>query len=173
MIRRPPRSTLFPHDALPISNRSPGERRSARRSVAIRSSAVGTDRPGTPQTCRVASRRVVTGPILPVVGGPRRVEAVVAGPCRPGPSLRCVLNMAQMLGAGMADQTDLRRDLLMRINARRAGVEAFLRERRPRISRRVTVTLVLSSLSAVFTAGPALGGVSFADLGRDHRYAAS
>jgi hypothetical protein len=62
----------------------------------------------------------------------------------------------------MADQTDLRRDLLMRINARRAGVEAFLRERRPRINRRVTVTLVLSSLSAVFTAGPALGGVSFA-----------
>jgi cytochrome bd-type quinol oxidase subunit 2 len=63
----------------------------------------------------------------------------------------------------MADQTDRRQDLLLRINARRAGVEAFLRERRPRINRRVTMTLVLSSLSAVFTAGPALGGVSFAE----------
>ena len=63
----------------------------------------------------------------------------------------------------MADQTDRRQDLLMRINARRAGVEAFLRERRPRITRRVTATLVLTSLSAVLTAGPALGGVSFAE----------
>jgi cytochrome bd-type quinol oxidase subunit 2 len=63
----------------------------------------------------------------------------------------------------MADHADPRQDLLARINTRRAGVEAFLREKRPRIRRRATATLVLTSLSAVFTAGPALGGVPFAD----------
>ena len=63
----------------------------------------------------------------------------------------------------MADQTDRRQDLLRRVNARRAGVEAYLRQRRPRARRLSTVTLVLTSLSAVFTAGPALGGVPFAE----------
>ena len=63
----------------------------------------------------------------------------------------------------MADQTDRRQDLLLRINARRAGVAAYLRQRRPRVQRWATVTLVLTSLSAVFTAGPALGGVPFAE----------
>jgi hypothetical protein len=63
----------------------------------------------------------------------------------------------------MTDHADLRQDLLVRVNARRAGVEAFLRERRPRVDRRVTATLVLTSLAAVLTAGPALGGVPFAD----------
>ena len=63
----------------------------------------------------------------------------------------------------MADETDRRQDLLRRVNARRAGVEAYLRQRRPRARRWSTVTLVLTSLSAVFTAGPALGGVPFAE----------
>jgi cytochrome bd-type quinol oxidase subunit 2 len=63
----------------------------------------------------------------------------------------------------MADQPDLRRDLLRRVEARRAGVEAYLRQRRPRVRRWATVMLVLTSLSAVFTAGPALGGVPFAE----------
>ena len=63
----------------------------------------------------------------------------------------------------MADQTDLRQDLLGRIAARRAGVEAFLRDRRPRVRRRSTALLTLTSASAVFTAGPALGGVPFAE----------
>ena len=54
-----------------------------------------------------------------------------------------------------------RRDLLQRIEARRAGVQAFLRENRPRVRRRANVTIVLTSLSAAFTAGPALGGESF------------
>jgi cytochrome bd-type quinol oxidase subunit 2 len=63
----------------------------------------------------------------------------------------------------MADQTDHRQDLLRRVNARRAGVGAYLRRRRPRVRRWATVTLVLTSLSAVFTAGPALGGVTFAE----------
>lgn len=63
----------------------------------------------------------------------------------------------------MADRTDPRQDLLERIATRRAGVDAYLRERRPRVRRWATVTLVLTSLSAVFTAGPALGGVPFAE----------
>jgi hypothetical protein len=62
----------------------------------------------------------------------------------------------------MADDSELRQDLLQRIEARRAGVEAFLEDNRPRIRRRANVTIVLSSLSAAFTAGPALGGQSFA-----------
>jgi cytochrome bd-type quinol oxidase subunit 2 len=63
----------------------------------------------------------------------------------------------------MAEDSEHRRDLLLRIEARRAGVQAFLRENRPRIRRRANITIVLSSLSAVFTAGPALGGDPFAE----------
>ncbi len=63
----------------------------------------------------------------------------------------------------MADQTDLRQDLLRRVDARRAGIKAFLRERRPRIKRRVTTTLVLTSVSAALTAGPGFGGTDFAE----------
>ena len=62
----------------------------------------------------------------------------------------------------MADDSDLRRDLLWRIEARRGSIQAFLRAHRPRIRRRATVTIVLSSLAALFTAGPALGGEPFA-----------
>ena len=63
----------------------------------------------------------------------------------------------------MAEDSELRRDLLLRIEARRAAVQAFLRENRPRIRRRANVTIVLSSLAAAFTAGPALGGQPFAE----------
>ena len=63
----------------------------------------------------------------------------------------------------MADQTDPRQDLLKRVNARRAAVEAYLRERRPRIRRRVTATLVLTSLAAILTAGPGIGGRDFTE----------
>jgi hypothetical protein len=55
----------------------------------------------------------------------------------------------------------LRRDLLARIEDRRAAVQAYLRENRPRVRRRANLTIVLSSLAAVFTAGPALGGEQF------------
>ena len=63
----------------------------------------------------------------------------------------------------MAQDDDLRRDLLVRIEARRAGVREFLRENRPGVRRRANVTLVLSSLAAVFTAGPAVGGTKFSE----------
>jgi MFS family permease len=61
----------------------------------------------------------------------------------------------------MADDNQLRQDLLWRIEARRESVQAYLRERRPRTRRLATTTVVLSSLAAVFTAGPAFGGESF------------
>jgi hypothetical protein len=63
----------------------------------------------------------------------------------------------------MAEDTELiRRDLTARIDARRAAVQGFLRENRPRTRRRANLTVVLSALAAVFTAGPAVGGESFA-----------
>jgi hypothetical protein len=63
----------------------------------------------------------------------------------------------------MTDDDDLRRDLLWRIEARRAAVQAFLRTYRPRTRRRANITIVLASLAAVFTAGPAVGGETFAE----------
>jgi hypothetical protein len=60
------------------------------------------------------------------------------------------------------DDAELRQDLLRRIEGRRASVQAFLRTQRPRTRRRATVILVLSSLAALFTAGPAVGGQTFA-----------
>jgi hypothetical protein len=62
----------------------------------------------------------------------------------------------------MAEDDAQRRDLLWRIEARRASIQAFLRDRRPRTRRRASITAVLSSLAALFTAGPALGGEPFA-----------
>ena len=62
----------------------------------------------------------------------------------------------------MADDSELRRNLLWRIETRRAAVQAFLRANRPRTRRRANVCVVLSSLAALFTAGPAVGGETFA-----------
>ena len=67
----------------------------------------------------------------------------------------------------MAQDDALRQDLLWRIESRRASLQAFLREHRPRTRRRATVTIVLSSLAALFTAGPALGGEPFAQSVQD------
>jgi hypothetical protein len=63
----------------------------------------------------------------------------------------------------MAQDDDLRHELLARIEARRSGVRAFLRENRPGVRRRANVTIVLSTLAAVATAGPAVGGEKFAE----------
>jgi hypothetical protein len=63
----------------------------------------------------------------------------------------------------MAEDIDpLRRELVARIEGRRAAVRAYLHENEPRLRRRSTLTIVLSALAALFTAGPALGGESFA-----------
>jgi hypothetical protein len=60
----------------------------------------------------------------------------------------------------MTDQ-ELQEVLIGRIEGRRAELAAFLREHRPRNRRRANVTLVLTSLAAVFTAAPAVGGDKF------------
>jgi hypothetical protein len=62
----------------------------------------------------------------------------------------------------MAEGNDVRTDLLARIAAKRSSVQAHLRENRPKTRRRANVTIVLTSLGAVFTAGPAVGGERFA-----------
>jgi hypothetical protein len=63
----------------------------------------------------------------------------------------------------MEENDQLRRDLLARIEARRSAVAQFLRDNRPGIRRRLNITIVLSSLAAIFTAGPAFGGETFAE----------
>jgi hypothetical protein len=59
------------------------------------------------------------------------------------------------------DSALLRDDLLARITARRSDVRAYLRDNRPRLRRRANLTIVLSALAALFTAGPAVGGETF------------
>jgi hypothetical protein len=62
----------------------------------------------------------------------------------------------------MVEDGDVRRDLLARIAAERASVQAHIREHGPKSRRRANITIVLTSLSAVFTVGPAVGGEGFA-----------
>jgi hypothetical protein len=73
----------------------------------------------------------------------------------------------------MTEDDVLRRDLLWRIETRRASIQAYLRDHRPRTRRRATITVVLSSLAALFTAGPALGGEPFAQSVQNSRGLAS
>jgi hypothetical protein len=63
----------------------------------------------------------------------------------------------------MDPEPDVRRELLVQIRGRRAGITAYLRRIRPRRDHLVTTSIVSSALSAVLTAGPALGGETFAD----------
>jgi hypothetical protein len=62
----------------------------------------------------------------------------------------------------MVEDSDARADLLQRIWSRRAGLQAYLQEERPRFRRRANLTIVLSTMAALSTAGPAVGGESFA-----------
>jgi hypothetical protein len=62
----------------------------------------------------------------------------------------------------MVEAKDVRGDLLARIAAKRAAVHAHLRRHRPRSRRLTTATVVLTSLAAVFTAGPGVGGNDYA-----------
>jgi hypothetical protein len=63
----------------------------------------------------------------------------------------------------MVEDNSVRLDLLQRISSRRAGVQAYLQQQRPRFRRRANVTIVLTTLAAVSTVGPAVGGQTFAD----------
>lgn len=61
----------------------------------------------------------------------------------------------------MVEAKDVRGDLLARIAVKRASVQAHLRQHRPRSRRLTTATIVLTSLAAVLTAGPGVGGTDF------------
>ncbi|MGH3935723.1 MAG: hypothetical protein ACRDS1_12240, partial [Pseudonocardiaceae bacterium] len=61
----------------------------------------------------------------------------------------------------MGDNVDVRLELIQRIEARRASINAFVRRVRPRSVRLANISIVSSAVTAVFTAGPAVGGVSF------------
>jgi hypothetical protein len=63
----------------------------------------------------------------------------------------------------MGETDQPRRELLARIEKRRTATAHYVRQSRPGIRRRSTTTIVLSSLAAVFTAGPAIGGEPFAE----------
>lgn len=63
----------------------------------------------------------------------------------------------------MSDEVQARQELLKRIVSRRASIKAFVRDLRPRGARLTNISIVSSSLAAALTAGPAIGGQSFAD----------
>jgi hypothetical protein len=62
----------------------------------------------------------------------------------------------------MGDNDDARLELIGRIEARRASIDAFVRRVRPRNIRLANIGIISSSAAAVFTVGPAFGGASFA-----------
>lgn len=62
----------------------------------------------------------------------------------------------------MDDDAEVRQELLGRIGARRASINAFVHDVRPRSARLANFSTISSAVAAVLTAGPALGGVTFA-----------
>lgn len=64
---------------------------------------------------------------------------------------------------GDDENVDVRQELIRRIEARRASINAFVRRVRPRSARLANISIVSSAVAAVFTAGPAFGGVSFTE----------
>ncbi len=63
----------------------------------------------------------------------------------------------------MGERGEDRRELLRRIGAQRASIDTFVQQVRPRSIRLANISIISSAAAAVFTAGPALGGVSFAE----------
>jgi hypothetical protein len=63
----------------------------------------------------------------------------------------------------MPDDPRVRAELRAKIEARRAGIAAFLHDVRPRRNRLTNISIISSALAAVFVAGPALAGQTFTD----------
>ncbi|MDQ4103161.1 MAG: hypothetical protein M3186_05445 [Actinomycetota bacterium] len=63
----------------------------------------------------------------------------------------------------MGDNVDVRLELIRRIEARRASINAFVRRVRPRSVRLANISIISSAVAAIFTAGPAFGGVPFTE----------
>ncbi len=70
-------------------------------------------------------------------------------------------------GRAAMNDDELRRDLLARIEARREEAAQYVRRYSPRMRRWANATIVLTSLAAVSTAGPAFGGKTFAQSVQD------
>lgn len=62
----------------------------------------------------------------------------------------------------MDENDDLRQRLIQRIQARRVKIHAFGRDLERRGNRLTNLSIVCTAVTAVFTAGPALGGQNFA-----------
>jgi hypothetical protein len=63
----------------------------------------------------------------------------------------------------MPDDPRVREELLAQIEARRAGIAAFLHDVRPRRNRLTNISIISSAMAAVFVAGPALAGPQLTD----------
>jgi YVTN family beta-propeller protein len=63
----------------------------------------------------------------------------------------------------MGDDVEARRELLRQIRARRASVNAYVREKHPRSHRLANISIISSVIAAALTAGPATGGTTFAE----------
>lgn len=62
----------------------------------------------------------------------------------------------------VGDDVEVRRELLVRIQVRRASINAYVREKRPLGNRLANISIVSSAIAAALTAGPAAGGLTFA-----------
>jgi len=62
----------------------------------------------------------------------------------------------------MSNDEEVRQELLRRITARRTSIDTFVRDLRRRSARLSNITIISSTVAAFLTAGPGLGGRSFA-----------
>lgn len=67
----------------------------------------------------------------------------------------------------MEANSALDRQLIAMITARQEGLDDYLRSARPRSKRLATIGIVCSGAAAAFTAGPAFGGLGFAQTATD------
>ena len=63
----------------------------------------------------------------------------------------------------MPRDSEVRRELLERIRAKRASISAFVRDLEPRGARLTNLSIICSAIVTALTAGPALGGARFTD----------
>jgi len=58
-------------------------------------------------------------------------------------------------------ESQLQQDLLNRVKARRASIDAYVRRIEPRADRQANLSIISSGVAAALTAGPAIGGTRF------------
>ncbi|HWR46603.1 MAG TPA: YncE family protein [Pseudonocardiaceae bacterium] len=65
--------------------------------------------------------------------------------------------------AVIGDDVEARRELLRQIRARRASINTYVQEKRPRGHRLANTSIISSAIAAALMAGPAAGGTTFAE----------